>query len=151
MELDLFPPDRIRWVKALSGDWSPGPGRNAARPGCRSAVPPACAGLAQGDAGDPYRAFDRFGRLEEVRWRHAATGGAWIEHLFYGHDKASLQIQERPVLLSVQATYAYEPGTGGLFDTVTYPGAGMMADNTWEPRRDILDTPGLTHGQSRSL
>ncbi|MBP7951611.1 MAG: glycosyltransferase family 25 protein [Verrucomicrobiales bacterium] len=24
-ELDLFPADRIRWVKALSGDWSPGP------------------------------------------------------------------------------------------------------------------------------
>ena len=30
---------------------------------------------------------------------------------------------------TVQATYTYEPGTGGLFDTVTYPGAGMMADN----------------------
>jgi RHS repeat-associated protein len=45
---------------------------------------------ANGDAGDPYRAFDRFGRLEEVRWRHGGTG-AWIEHLFYGYDKASLR------------------------------------------------------------
>ena len=36
-----------------------------------------------GDAGDAYRAFDRFGRLEEVRWQNA-NSGAWVDHLFYG-------------------------------------------------------------------
>jgi RHS repeat-associated protein len=42
------------------------------------------------EAREASRAFDRFGRLEEIRWRNT-TSGAGVDHLLYGYDRASLR------------------------------------------------------------
>ena len=83
------------------------------------------AGAPDGDAGDPYTGYDRFGRTVDIRWTKTGTN-AELDRSQYGFDRDSRRTwQKRPLTITEDLHYQYD----GL-SQVTNSARGALNINT---------------------
>jgi len=69
-------------------------------------------GSSVGDAGDPYDGFDRFGRVQEMRWQNSSTGTP-IDAWQWGFNEASNRTWKKNLVAASGQDEAY--GYDGLY------------------------------------
>jgi RHS repeat-associated protein len=72
-------------------------------------------GSSEGDSGDPYDGYDRFGRVQEMRWQSSSTGTP-IDAWQWGFNEASNRTWKRNLVASSGQDEAY--GYDGLYQVI---------------------------------
>ncbi|MCB1202880.1 MAG: RHS repeat-associated core domain-containing protein [Verrucomicrobiae bacterium] len=78
-----------------------------------SMIPPG--GESEGDSGDPYDGYDRFGRVQEMRWQSSSTGTP-IDAWQWGYNEASNRTWKKNLVAASGQDESY--GYDGLYQVI---------------------------------